>query len=148
MRRDGGDLHENRGLKRISCASQFTIPETAGTTPDRAGNNINTRSSKPHQPSGTPGFPVPLVSSIWFSSASPIPHFLVHNSTIIAEHKVKSSLSICRCHGNESTPRAAYTGCNLHPVQHTPSTAYTEYSIHRVQHTPQIACRPFSLTIS
>jgi len=101
MREDGGDLHGNLGLKRISCASQFTIPEMAGMTADRAGDNINTRSSKPHQPSGTPGFPVPLVSSISFSSSSPIPLLLVHHSTIIAEHKVKSSLSICRCHGDQ-----------------------------------------------
>jgi len=52
----------------------------------------------------------------------PISLFLVHNSTIIAEHEVKSSLSISPCHDHELTT----------------STAYTEYSIHRVQHTPKI----------
>jgi len=51
--------------------------------------------------------------------------FLVHISTIIAEHKVKSSLSISPWHDHELTP----------------STAYTEYSIHRVQHTLSTALK-------
>jgi len=52
--------------------------------------------------------------------------FLVHNSTIITEHKVESSLPISPWHDHELTP----------------STAYTEYSIHRVQHPPKIVCLP------
>jgi len=33
---DGGNDHETLELKRISCVSQFTIPDTAGTTPNPA----------------------------------------------------------------------------------------------------------------
>jgi hypothetical protein len=53
-------------------------------------------------------------------------------STIIAEDKVKLSLSISPCHDHELTL----------------STAYTEYNIHRVQHPPKIGCLPFILTIT
>jgi len=56
IRGDGGNHHEKQGLKRISCASQFTIPDMAGTSPDPAGNNTDTTSSKPNQASGTPDF--------------------------------------------------------------------------------------------
>jgi len=128
MRGDGGNHHEKLGLKRISCASQLTIPDTAGTTPNPAGKNTDTRSSKPNQASRTPDFSYPLVSSIF------VPIFIPHLSfsTIIAEHKVKSSLSISPCNDHELTL----------------STAYTEYSIYRVQHTPKIVCHPFILTIT
>jgi hypothetical protein len=71
-------------------------------------------------------------------------------STIIAEPKVKSSLSISPCHNHESTlstayteyriqPSTPYTEYSIHRVQHTPSTAYTENCIHRVEHTPSTA---------
>jgi len=126
MRGDGGNHHEKLGLRRISCASQFTIPDTAGTSPDPACDFTDTRSSQPNQASRTPDFSYPLVFSTSFSSSSPISIFLVHNSTIIAEHKVKSSLSISPCHDHELTPSTAYT-----EYKNTPSTAYTEYSIHR-----------------
>jgi len=116
----------------MSCASQLTIPDMAGTSPDPARTNTDTRSSQPNQASHTPYFSYPLVSSISFSSSSPISLFLVHNSTIIAEHIVNSSLSIFSWHDHELTP----------------STAYTEYSIHRVQHPPKIVCLPFILMIT
>jgi len=64
-----------------------------------------------------------------------IPPFLVPNSTIIYEHKVKSSLSISRFHNQQLTPSIAYTEYCLHRVLPTPSTAYTENSILKVQHT-------------
>ena len=115
IRGDGGNHHEKQGLERVWCASQSTIPDTAGTSSHPAGNNCNMRSYRPNQASCTPDFSGPLVSSISFSSSSPISLFLVHNSTIITEHKVKSSLSISPCHDHELTL----------------STAYTEYSIHR-----------------
>jgi len=62
---------------------------------------------------------VPLISHIRSyplpcSPLQPISLFLVHNSTIIKEHKVKSSLSISLCHNH----------------QFTPSSAHTEYSIY------------------
>ena len=126
-RGDGRNNHEKLGLNRISCASQFTIPETAGTCPDLACNNTDTRSSQPNQASRTPDFSYPLVSSTLFSSSSPISLFLIHITTIIAEYKVKSSRSISPWHDPELTP----------------STAYTQYSIHRVQHPPKIVCLPF-----
>jgi hypothetical protein len=90
----------------------------------------------------------PLVSSTSFSSSSPISLFLVHNSAIIAEHKVKSSRSISPCHDHELAPSIAYTKYSIHRVQHTPSTpctAYTEYSIHRVQHTLSTAYTEYSI---
>jgi hypothetical protein len=71
----------------------------------------------------------PLVSSILFSSSAPISLFPVHNSNIITEYKVKSSLSISPCHDHELTL----------------STAYTEYSIHQV---PKIVCFPFFLMVT
>jgi len=85
----------------------------------------------------------PLISHIrsyppHHSHLHPISLFLVHNSTIVAEHKVKLSLSISPCHDYELTPSTAYTEYSIHRVQHTPYTAYTKYSIHQVQHTPRI----------
>jgi len=50
---DGGNHYEKLGLKRILRASQFAIPDTAGTTPDQAGKNTNTRSSEPNEASRT-----------------------------------------------------------------------------------------------
>jgi len=172
MRGEGTNHHEKLGLKRILCASQFTIPDMAGTSPDPACNHTNTRSSQSNQASRTPDFSYPVVSSTLFSSSSPISLFLVHNSTIIAEHKVKSSLSIPPCHNHELTPSTsihrvqAYTeykhtpSTSIYRVQayteykHIPSTsihrvqAYTEYSIQRVQHPPMIVCLPFILMIT
>jgi len=127
MRGDVGNPHEKLGFERISYASQFSICDTAGPSPDQMCNHTDTRSSQPNQASCTPDFSYPLVLSTSFSSASPTSLFLVHNSTIIAEHNVKSSLSISPCHDHELTP----------------STSYTEYSLHRIPHTPKIACLPF-----
>jgi len=82
MRGDWGNHHEKLGLKRISCASQFTIPDTVGTTPDPVGKNTDTRHSKPNQAGRTPDFPHPLISSHIVPIFIPISLFLVHNSTI------------------------------------------------------------------
>jgi len=122
-----GNHHEKLGLKIISSESPFTIPDMAGTTPDTGCNYTDMRSSQPNQASHTPDFSYPLVSSTSFSYSSPISFFLVHNSTIIAEPKVMSSLSISLCHDHELTV----------------STAYAKYSIHRVQHPPKIVCLSF-----
>jgi hypothetical protein len=84
IRGDGGNHHEKLGHERISCASQLTIHDTAGTSLDPVGNLADTGFSKPNQASRTPDFPLPLVFSISFSSSSPISLFPVHNSTIIA----------------------------------------------------------------
>jgi len=108
---------------RISCGSQFTIHDTAGRSPDPACNYTDMRSPQPNQPSRTPDFSCPYVSSTLFSSSSPISLFLVHNSNIITKHKVKSSLSISPCHDHELTPSTAYTEssakCQSVPKPHT-----------------------------
>jgi len=109
-----GNHHEKLGLKRISSECQFTIPDTAGTSPDLACNITDTRSSQPNQASHTPDFSYPLVITS-FQSSSPISLSLVHNSTIIAEHKVKSSLFMSPCHDHELTPSTAYTEYSIHP---------------------------------
>lgn len=51
MREDEGNHHQKLGLNRISCASQLTIPNKAGTSPDQACNNTDTRSSEPNNAS-------------------------------------------------------------------------------------------------
>jgi len=56
IRGDGGNHHEKLALEKFSCASQLTIPDTAGTIPDPAGNITDTGSSKPNQASRTPDF--------------------------------------------------------------------------------------------
>jgi len=111
----GGNHHEKRGLKIISCASQFTIPDTAGKSPDLACNYTDTRSSKPNLAGRTPDYSYQLVSSPSFSSSSPISLFLVDNPTIIAEHNVQSSLSISQYHDHELAPSKAYTEYSIHP---------------------------------
>ena len=85
---------------------------------------------------------VPLISHICstlFSSPYPMSLFLVHNSTIIAAHKVKSSLSISPYLDHELALGIAYTECSIPRVQHTLRTAYTKCSIHHVQHTTSTA---------
>jgi len=76
-----------------------------------------------------------------------IPIFIPNISfcIIIAEHKVKSSLSISQCYDHELTLSTAYTEYSIHRVQHTPRTAYTQYCIHRVQHTPCKAYTKYSI---
>ena len=138
-REDEADYHKKLGLKRISCASHCTILNTAGTMSDLTITITDTHFFSPYQVSRTPDVSYPLVSSTPFSSLSPISLFLVHNSTIIAERIVKSSLPISPFHDHELTLSTAYTEYRIHWVQHTPSTAYTEYSIHRIQHTPSPA---------
>jgi len=140
-----GNHHEKLGLKRILCECQCTFPDLAGMTPDTGCNHTDTRSSQPNQASCTPDFSYPFVSSSSFSHSSPISLCLVHNSTIIAEPKVTSSLSISRSHDHELTVSTAYAKDSIHRVQHTPSTAYTEYSILRVQHTPSTAYTKYNV---
>jgi len=136
-RGDGTNHHEKLGLKRIPCASQFTIPDMAGMNPDPACNDIDTRSSHPSQASRTPDFSYPLVSSTSFSSSSPISLFVIHISTIIAEHKVQSSLSISPWHDHELTPSTASTqdclsSLHSHDYQWTPDhrSSFRRASLH------------------
>jgi len=94
----GSNHWEKLELKRSSCPSQFTILDTAGTTPNQECNYTDRMSSKSNRASCTPNFRYLVISSQWFSSSSPIFLFLVHNSIIISEPKVKSSLSILLGH--------------------------------------------------
>jgi hypothetical protein len=126
MRWYGGNHHEKLGRKIISCASQLTIPERGARRPDLVCNFTDMRLFQPNLACRTTDYYYPLVSSILFSSSSPISLFLVHYSTIIAEHKVKSSLSISLCHDHEWAPSIAYTAYSIHWVQHTPNTASIE----------------------
>jgi len=72
MKGDEWNHFEKLGLKRTSCASQFIISDTAGRTPNLVGKNTNMRSSKLNQVSHTPDGSYPFISSISFSSSSPI----------------------------------------------------------------------------
>jgi len=143
MRAHGTNHHDKLGFDWISCASWFTIPDIAGTSPNPACNHTNTMSSWPNKGSPTTDFSCLHVFSTSFSSSLSISLFVVHNSTIITEHKVKSSLSISPCRDDELTPSTS-----IHRVQHTPSTAYTKYSIHQVQHPPKIVCLPSILMMT
>jgi len=67
-----GNHHEELGLKRISSASQFTMSDMAGMSPDPAGDYPDTKSSERNQACCTPDFAYPLVSSISFPSLSSI----------------------------------------------------------------------------
>jgi uncharacterized protein (UPF0248 family) len=160
-RGDGRNHPEKQELRRISCASQFTIPDTAGLKPDPACDSTHRRSSQHSRPSHTADFLYPLVFSILVSSCSPISLFLILNSTVIAEYTVQSTLTIAPCrdhelppsiaypeysiHGIPKTPSTVHTKYSIHQVQHTPSTAYTKYSIHQVQHTPSTAYTEYSI---
>jgi len=102
----------------------------AGTSPDLACNYTDTRSSQSNQASRTPDWSYPLVFSTLFSSSSPISLFLVRNSTIIAEHKVKSSLSISPYHDHELTPSTAsiqdcLSSFHSHDYELTPECSFS-----------------------
>jgi len=145
MRWDGTNHHEKQVLKRISCASLLTIPDTVVKSPNPASTHIDTRFPQPNPASHTPDFLYLLVSSTLFPAASPISLTLVHNSTIIAEHIVESSLSICPCHDHELT-----LSTSIHRVQHTPSTVSTQDCLsslhsHEYRLTPEWNFRGASL---
>jgi len=125
-------------------------------SPDLVCNYADTMSLHPNQASRTPDFSYLLLSFTSCSSSSPISLFLVHNSTIIAEHKVKLSLSISPCRNHEltlsttihrvqHTPSTVYTEFSIHRVQRASSTAYTKYTIHRVPHTRSTAYTEYSI---
>jgi hypothetical protein len=93
------------------------------------------------------GFPnliiqvLPLISHICLCSPHhshihPSSLFLVHNSTIIAEHIVRSSLSISLCHDHQLTLCTAHMEYSRQRKQHTLSTAYAKYSIHQRMFVP------------
>ena len=113
MRRDGANHHEKLELRefcvRVNLPSpirQVQVPIWRVITPIQGLRNSI--------------WPVvPLISHI---SSYPAHHshlhphlsLLVYNSTIIAEHNVKSSLSNSPCYEHELTPSTAYTMYNIH----------------------------------
>jgi len=139
----GGNHHERLGLKRISCASQLTITDTAGTSPDPVCNTTDTRSFKPNQASRTPDSSYPLV--------------ILHIVLIIIPHLSLSRPQLYYHRRTHSWDIPLYpsmswswvdTKYSIHRVEHGPSTTYTENSIHGVQHTPKIVWLPFILMIT
>jgi len=81
-----GKHHYKLGLNRILCASQFTIPVTAGGTADPAGIHTDTRSSKPNLATHTPCFLI-------FTRIIPtfIPHLSFLSTTLSSLQKTKLS---------------------------------------------------------
>jgi len=94
---------------RISCASEFTIHDMAGTSRHLPCNYNHTRSSQLNPACLTPDSSYPLTSSTSFSSSSPIALCLIHNSAIVAEPNVKPCLSISPCPDHQLTPSTAYS---------------------------------------
>jgi len=74
---------------------------------------------------------IPLYSP-YHSHFHPASYFLIHNSTIIVEHKFKTSISVCQSHDHELTR----------------STAYTQFTIQWVPHPPKIVYLPLIFTIT
>jgi hypothetical protein len=70
MRGCCGNHHEKLVIQRISCASQYAIPNTAGTSPDQACTDSDTSSLHPNHTSRTPDLSYPLLSSTSFESSS------------------------------------------------------------------------------
>jgi hypothetical protein len=131
IRRFWGNHHEKLGLKRISCVTEFNIPDMAGMRFDLECNYSDMRSSLANRASWTRDYSYPLVSSTSLSSSSRISLFLFPISIIIAEPKVQSSLSISPSHNHELEP----------------SIAYPEFVIHRVQLPSMIICLSFIVMI-
>ena len=134
MRRDGANHYEKRELREFrvrldssSLISQLRVPIWPVLTPIWGLPNPIRQL-------------IPMISHIrsstLFSSSFPVSLFLIHNSTIIAEKKVQSSLSISSCHDHELTMSTAYAEYNVHWVQHTP----------RALHTPSTASTQDSLS--
>ena len=142
-----------------------------GTSPDLAGNNTDSRTSKPTQACRSPDFWYLLVSSVSFATSSPlslstpqhghhrqtqcfvIPLYLWMQwswvNTNYSIHWVQYTLSTAytkhRIHRVQHSPSTVYFQYNIHQVQHTPSTEYTEYSLHQVHCTPSTVCTKYSI---
>jgi len=119
MKKDCGDCHERQGHMRIVYAGQCTIPDMAGRTPDAVDQNTEMKSCNTDQVYWIPAY---------HNCSYPIYHwhhcmpslFFIHNTTIITEYKLKSSLSISPYHCHETKLSIAYTKSSKHWVQHPP----------------------------
>jgi len=106
------------------CASQFIIPDMAGTSSDLACNFTGTRSAQPNQVNRTPDFPY-----LHHSYCHP-PSLSLSSTTLPSSQNTKLS--------HPSLSLLAMIA-SWHQVQYTSSTTKTKYSIHPVQHTPSTA---------
>jgi hypothetical protein len=89
MRGEWTNDHERLGLKRMLFATQFTIPNTRGTSHYPASNYTHSSSSLPNQASPRPDLSCPLVSSPSFSCSSPSLSFL--STTVPSSQNTKST---------------------------------------------------------
>jgi hypothetical protein len=123
----GWNHYENLGLKRISCASQFTIPDTAGTNPNQACYEVfRTKSGK--------SYPCILISDrILHIVLILIPYLSLSRPQLYHQHRTQSKVITLCFFMSGSWVDTEYS---IPQVQHTLSTVYTEHSIHQVQHIP------------
>ena len=115
MRADWGNHDEKLGLERISCATRFTVPDTAGTCPDPVSNNTDSRSCEPTHPHCTADFSYPLVSSTSFSSS--FTSLSISSPTLPSSENTKLS---------HPSPSLHAIIMRWHRVHHTPSRASTQ----------------------
>jgi len=136
MRKDATKNHEKQELKRISCESELTVPDTADRISNPVCNQIDTCLSTPTQGSCTPDLSYPLVSYILVPSSSSSVSFM--STSLSPSQNTKSR-----------HPSASHHVIIIswHEVQRTPSTAYTDYSICLVQYPLNIICHPFIIII-
>jgi len=141
---------EKLGLMRISCDSQFTIPNKVGTSPDLVSNNTNTMSSQLNQWCSTPEFSPLLLSET---------HSGIHTTGHTMSSTTLPSLQYTKqCHSSQTLhPRincwhrvqhsqcTAYTKYSQHRAQHDLSAAYTKYSIYGILHTPNTVSTEYSI---
>ena len=113
--RVGTNHYGKLGLERSSYASQVTITDTEGTSPDPACNYTNMRSSQPDQACRSPDFSYLLVFSISFSSSSPSLFF--SSPTLLSSQNRK---------WNHSSQSLHAMIMSWYRVQHTSSTASTQ----------------------
>lgn len=104
-----GNHHGKLRMQRTSCAGQFTNPGMEGVSPNVWCNNTDTRSSRPNQARSTPDFEYLLVIPHIILICLPISPFVLHNFSIISEHKGKSSLRFSACHDQAFILSTAYT---------------------------------------
>jgi len=123
MRAHGGNHPEKLGLKRIWCASQCTIPNTAGTSPDPACDFSDTKSSQTNRPSRTRDLSYPVVPSTLFPSSfsislpRPQPNYHYRTQSYVIPRYLSMLWSWVD------------TEYSILRPQHTPSTVYTQYGI-------------------
>jgi len=127
MRGDGGDHHDKQLLKRIFCAGQFTIPDTACTSSDPACKYIDTRSSQPNQAKLYP----------WFLISASILHIV----PIFIPHLSLSYPQLYHHRRTQSSVIPLYLSVSWSRVD-------TECSIHWAHHPPRIVCLHFISKIS